>query len=58
MKSAPVVSATAITLALLLLSAYTTEGWNEEGLRVVVRWTAKVAVVLFVALVPRMGHSV
>jgi hypothetical protein len=58
MKSAPVVSATAITLALLLLSAYTAEGWSEEGVRVVVRWTAKVAVVLIVALVPRMGHSV
>jgi sulfoxide reductase heme-binding subunit YedZ len=48
-KRAPVIAATAVSLAALLLVAYLAAGWSEEAARIVVRWTAKIAVVMFAA---------
>lgn len=48
-QRAPVIPATAAALALLALAAGLLHGFSEESVRVVVRWTAKIAVVLFAA---------
>jgi DMSO/TMAO reductase YedYZ heme-binding membrane subunit len=46
---APVIAATAAALGLLVLAAGLLHGSSEESVRMVVRWTAKIAVVLFAA---------
>lgn len=48
-KRAPVLPWTAVALVVLLGVAGATAGWSEAGVRIVVRWTAKIAVVLFSA---------
>jgi DMSO/TMAO reductase YedYZ heme-binding membrane subunit len=45
----PLIPLTALALALLLIVAGAAAGWSEEAVRIVVRWTAKIAVVLFAA---------
>jgi len=46
---APLVRIACLGVVLLLVLAYSAAGWSEEGIRVVIRWTAKVGVVLFAA---------
>lgn len=46
-RRAPVLSVTSAALVALLSLAYLAAGWSEESVRIVVRWTAKIAVVLF-----------
>jgi DMSO/TMAO reductase YedYZ heme-binding membrane subunit len=48
-RRAPVIAATAAALGLLVLSAGLVHGFSEASVRIVVRWTAKIAVVLFAA---------
>jgi sulfoxide reductase heme-binding subunit YedZ len=48
-QSAPIISLTGLALAVLLVAAGWQAGWSEESVRIVVRWTAKIAVVLFAA---------
>ena len=47
-KRAPVISTTVIALLVVLGGAFASAGWSEESVRIVVRWTARIAVVLFV----------
>lgn len=46
-QRAPIIPLTALALAVLLVAAGWQAGWSEESVRIVVRWTAKIAVVLF-----------
>jgi len=48
-QRAPLLRLTAAGLVLLLVAAGLVAGWSEEAVRIVVRWTAKSAVVLFCA---------
>ena len=48
-RRAPLVALSALGMALLLLVAFLGAGWSEEAVRVVIRWTARVGIVLFAA---------
>ncbi len=48
-RRAPLVALSALGMALLLLLAFLWAGWSEEAVRVVIRWTARVGIVLFAA---------
>jgi len=45
----PLISLTAFALAVLLVAAGWVAGFSEESVRIVVRWTAKIAVLAFAA---------
>jgi len=49
MRRLPLVLLSAMGVALLLVVAFLIAGWSEEAVRFVVRWTAKIGVVLFAA---------
>ncbi len=46
---APLIPYTGLALTILLAAAGWSAGWSEETVRIVVRWTAKIAVVAFAA---------
>jgi sulfoxide reductase heme-binding subunit YedZ len=48
-QRAPLIPLTALALVALLAAAAAAAGWSEESVRIVIRWTAKIAVVLFAA---------
>jgi len=48
-QRAPLIPLTAVALVVLLAAAGVAAGWSEESVRIVIRWTAKIAVVLFAA---------
>ena len=49
MQKAPLVKISLLVALVLVGCAYGLVGWNEDGVRVVVRWTAKIGVVFFAA---------
>jgi DMSO/TMAO reductase YedYZ heme-binding membrane subunit len=48
-RRAPILIVTSAALVALLVFAYAAAGWSEDSVRITVRWTAKIAVVLFAA---------
>ncbi len=48
-RRTPVLSLVTAAVFVLLVSAWLSAGWSEEGVRIVVRWTAKIALLLFAA---------